>query len=1097
MDRIKTIYHVSDLHIKDGRRDEYSEILSAFYDEVSNDPDGAMIVCTGNVFDIKSRLSPENITDFCKFFRKLSELVPVIILPGINDFSRILKNDFISTLLEQSNIQNVTFCGKTAVYRIKNIFFYASCLIDSQTAKPLTEEINKDSVDNIPIGLTYGECSKNIDKTKMSFILGGGTKNYYVNDNIVYAGPLIQQSVNENPKKGFVKWDLTQKSHKFVEIKNKNGNFLKLIFRDNKLINDSLPDKVHDIIIEHENCTDAFISKMQDEYRTYYKHQIQRVIDVGNKTTNGDILDSIKKLYNKDSQMEMIYSCLLSTNTSKDIIDQVKLLHQKHCESESYFTQFGPKKVNKWKLRKLIFSDMFCFEEDNIIDFDKISGISGVIAGNRAGKSALLDILIFGLYNKLTRGDRSTMIRCGCKNYSLRLEISVEDPANGIVRDYVILRFMKQSSHKVTLYKGLENITGETLEGTYIKLRQIIGTYDDFVSLCASLQNSDEGNFLNINQAKRKDLMNRLFKLNVWNSVEITTKGVVRDIKAVLKSKELECPKKKLGDIEMEMEKSTTGNKRARKFQKRYEEKLKKLRNEKEALLPKCRNIERESKEEVLRLFSMYNNIPSVTNIDDLLKDEYNKLLPTDCSESITIEDLEEQSAKLKEEIDGVKVGIGVSPDEVKSAINDHEKFKETRMRRIVGYKSQISALQVKKELLSRMAFSPSCESCHDNEEILETKDINGRINGTECLCKKYEDMVDTRFSKVIADISDYKKIIKLEKKNSEYSHIMSDIEAKHQNKETKVEILKLQDAQKEQTKRDKLEIQIKELSKGLVFTPEENKLDKLNKKILALETKKDRIMEMLIAGAVHGESLKNEKIKRIEYNSIVKKLQNDLEIQKQYLFCLDHKKGIPHFLLGKITKVLENEMNVVLQRFTDFKVSVDREILIHIISDPITLPVCLASGFQQFIVSIVFKICLAKLAMVPVPDCLIIDEGFGCLDESNITNIQYLLGNTGLSFVFIISHIEALQSYIRDPIFITQKNYISKITNTMIAKNYLEMGQEKEPNIDPDFDFVDNGKVQCRVCGTRIARKSIITHKKSKTHVMNLKRAKLDRKNR
>jgi hypothetical protein len=66
-----------------------------------------------------------------------------------------------------------------------------------------------------------------------------------------------------------------------------------------------------------------------------------------------------------------------------------------------------------------------------------------------------------------------------------------------------------------------------------------------------------------------------------------------------------------------------------------------------------------------------------------------------------------------------------------------------------------------------------------------------------------------------------------------------------------------------------------------------------------------------------------------------------------------------------------------------------------------------------------------------------------------------------------------------------------------MIAKNYLEMGQEKEPNIDPDFDFVDNGKVQCRVCGTRIARKSIITHKKSKTHVMNLKRAKLDRKNR
>ena len=60
-----------------------------------------------------------------------------------------------------------------------------------------------------------------------------------------------------------------------------------------------------------------------------------------------------------------------------------------------------------WKLKRLEFSNMFSYGEDNVVDFTKLNGIIGMFAPNASGKSSLLDALSFCLFDTSSRADRS------------------------------------------------------------------------------------------------------------------------------------------------------------------------------------------------------------------------------------------------------------------------------------------------------------------------------------------------------------------------------------------------------------------------------------------------------------------------------------------------------------------------------------------------------------------------------------------------------------------------------------------------------------------------------------------------------------------
>lgn len=51
-----------------------------------------------------------------------------------------------------------------------------------------------------------------------------------------------------------------------------------------------------------------------------------------------------------------------------------------------------------------------------------------------------------------------------------------------------------------------------------------------------------------------------------------------------------------------------------------------------------------------------------------------------------------------------------------------------------------------------------------------------------------------------------------------------------------------------------------------------------------------------------------------------------------------------------------------------------------------------LTSGFEKFIISLTMRIVLSKLSLTAKPNFFIIDEGWSCLDSTNLDNIDNIM---------------------------------------------------------------------------------------------------------
>jgi hypothetical protein len=94
-----------------------------------------------------------------------------------------------------------------------------------------------------------------------------------------------------------------------------------------------------------------------------------------------------------------------------------------------------------------------------------------------------------------------------------------------------------------------------------------------------------------------------------------------------------------------------------------------------------------------------------------------------------------------------------------------------------------------------------------------------------------------------------------------------------------------------------------------------------------------------------------------------------------------------------------------------------------------------LASGYQRFAISLAARLALWRLAEVPLPDCLIVDEGFGACDEGHLDGLAESLAalatvKGGPALVFVVSHVAALAAQIERPLVLTAGPDGSRVAN-------------------------------------------------------------------
>lgn len=982
---VNLIFHISDILIKDIRRDEYKSVFNELFKYITQAD--AIVVITGNLFDKKENLSSINIFDAQYFLKELVARCKVILIPGVNDYSKRYKRDLIKPIAE--SIPQISYYNKSGVYIYENISF--SVFIYDDGVK-----VNKTEDNRTKIAI-FQYNDQRVILENYDICLGGNTTNHSIQNNTSFAGCLIQQSFGDSYTKGMIKWTISPVTNEFIAIENSLGCFLKVKLLDDSVQTTIFPEKVRDIIIEHSNCSEQFMTNTKRMLEVKYRfNNIAKVINIDTNIQQ-KIEENAKNFYNIEVQKLLIKN-FLQNKCDDSVIDKILQLHS--C-NETYFA-----KSKKWNLLRLSFSNLFCFEGENTIDFSTLGGISGIIAKNRAGKSAILDILVFGLFNRLLRGDRNSIMHHGSLRYKIRVEFAVENKQGIISREF------DGRKNAVKFIYDKQNQSEKSVIATYNNICSVIGSFDDFIMTTICLQEIGQYNFLQCGDTKRKELLNSLFGLNLFSQLERKIKKNIIGTRAVLKLKEKELQQE---SVDVKISKLRKQIEKTKKLDTTLKERVMEAQNRKEQLIAKSKQLDFSTqRKELAQWREKLDCIPKLEiNIQEKLDAAYKSRQSTTWNGADPHKRIAELRAKIK--------FLPNTPSlEIQNTINMYKKYSAE----LAAKQREFGAEETKLNLREKMTFA-DCQSCRSNQELL-SKTSNANSDKVVAMQLQLFERANINLCKRMEAICAEKAVLGGQERE-QHERELCEINAYVNNQNIEKRIVYLQTQQQFAEQKAECVSKIETLSK--LIPPEDNaEVASLQHKIKTLLSKQDCISNELVRLNVSVSKLCEQKKTVAKTSKFIDETKRKLEILEKYHSCLDVKKGIPQIILSQIVKYLENDVNTFLQRFTDFKILIDPDLKIFIIDKKLTLPIDLCSGYQRFVVSIILKICFNKFANAPLPNVLFIDEGFGCLDEENLINIQYLLNNTGKDFVFIISHIEYLQSCIQKPIYIDTINYVSRI---------------------------------------------------------------------
>lgn len=542
LNNISTVFHLSDIHIRlDRRHDEYRLVFDKLYNYLrSQNCDNSVIFIGGDILHSKCELSPEEIDLCISFFTNLGNIADVILIIGNHD-TNLNNNRCLDSL---SPLVNTLGCTKkfhylinSGFYEYKNIILGVSSLWDGKFIKMNDIDQTYDLTNKIKVALYHGivndaysdmyfkltsnihtNCFENYDYA----FLGDIHKRQVLNNNIFYPSSLIQQNYAESlTEHGLYKHDLVNKISDFIPIQNDYG-FITLDIKDGKITNENIIVPTYPRIkMKLQNTTKAQYKAICDDFKS--KYVVQEITFVNIYDTIAKTQTKQEDYYNLESQNTMI-SNYIKNNLDPQLLEKI-LNFNKVINSEVKTKSETVR--NKWKIKVLQFSNMFCYGPDNVIFFDSLEGINGLMAPNYSGKSSILDIILFSLFDKCSRGTRTDVLNEKKTRFSCQIEFLIGNTEylikregvkakNGVVK--ITVEFWKMTSE---LDENGENmyvsLNGKDRLETNKKICDLIGNYEDYIMTSFCLQK--EISFIDYPQAKKKDFLMHLLGLNIFDEM--------------------------------------------------------------------------------------------------------------------------------------------------------------------------------------------------------------------------------------------------------------------------------------------------------------------------------------------------------------------------------------------------------------------------------------------------------------------------------------------------------------------------------------------------------------------------------------------------
>jgi DNA repair exonuclease SbcCD ATPase subunit len=193
---------------------------------------------------------------------------------------------------------------------------------------------------------------------------------------------------------------------------------------------------------------------------------------------------------------------------------------------------------------------------------------------------------------------------------------------------------------------------------------------------------------------------------------------------------------------------------------------------------------------------------------------------------------------------------------------------------------------------------------------------------------------------------------------------------------------------------------------------------------------------------------MKKYLINETKYN----KKDNEIKLYKSYCETMN-SKGLPYEIIKKYLPHIEGEVNAILHFMVPFNI----EFIYHdetqiakrklkntkANAGSVGINICkqnsapyatdLASGSEIFIIGLAVRIALCKISLTAKPNFFIIDEGWDCLDNENLSNISGIMDyiKTQYEHIIIISHLNELKGQANYVINIKREKNFSHVDNT------------------------------------------------------------------
>jgi DNA repair exonuclease SbcCD ATPase subunit len=1006
------------------------------YEKIKENRDSSLIYIGGDIAHSKTDMSPELVDQTSRFLKSLSEICPTIVITGNHDcnLNNLNRLDVLTPIINNLNLPNLHYLKHSGIYDIADVSFVVWDVWEDEENYIKANDFEADT----KVVLYHGTVDRS--KTDVGFSLPGKVtidyfddydmgligdihKRQYLNEEktIAYCGSLIQQNHGEGIGHGYLLWEVPTRTAEYIEIPNDFGYYT--IDIDNGIVPDvkGMPKKARlrvrisntdgaqlkkalAVIHHRYGIKDVTITRVDRRERVRGEHQV--VI--------GDVNDT-------DYQYELIEDYLKRNHAiTDDMLVKIKTLN------EDINNELPPARVKRnidWKLKNFEFSNMFCYGENNYVDFTQLDGIVGMFAPNASGKSTLLDALSFCLFDITSRTTRAaSVLNNKKKNFSCKVNFEV----GGL--DYYIERKATTRSRdghvKVDVNfwmvdegGDIVSLNGDQRRTTNYNINRVIGTYDDFILSTLSTQNNFTV-FIDKTQKERKELLATFMGTNIFDTLYQSANDKISETQTLLR----DFNKTDYGKMLADLQKETTI----------LEVKQTDLLNKKDDET----KIHNDLNSQIINLTTQLKPVDdTIRDIDVLEKDksENEELLDTAHNEesNVTTEQYD-----LSAVIDDLKSKIKIyEKDNIQEQYAELEKLEKERSLfeiELDKLKAEVRVKLDKIDKLKDVKYDENCEFCMSNPLTLDAIETEKNLDKDKELAHQYMEKKESMDKKIekMSNVRAFKEELdkaksqlsegKLREDNLNYG--LQYINERKQNIENQIESINGEIKRyKEQENNIKFNDTIK---------------DKISKKELELSDVDDNISELNDEiTEVHSDIKVNDN----EMKNINKKIKEISELEKQnqaYHYYLDavRRDSIPYELLEKAIPTIEGEVNNILSQLVDFQMALEmdgKNINSNIVYDDVNQwPLELSSGMERFISSLAMRVGLINVSNLPRSNFLAIDEGWGTMDSDNINSVynlfQYL--KTQFQFALIVSHVDSMRDAVDTLLEITKDSDFSKI---------------------------------------------------------------------